>query len=68
MGEAMDQFFGRGAVDVGGDDQLRRGAERNERLARPDGAEADRADRRVAAARRDRQPARQAQFIGDFGF
>ena len=67
MGEAVDELLRRAAVVVGGNDELRRGAERNEGVARANGAEADRADSGVTAARCDDHVARQAERIGDIG-
>ena len=67
MGETVHELFGRAHVSVGRDDELGRGAERNERFARRDRAEADRADRRVAAAGGEHDAARQAELIGGLG-
>ena len=55
MGERMDELFGRAHVAVGRDDELGRGAEGNERLARRDRAEADRSDSRRRRRRRPKE-------------
>ena len=65
MREAMDQTLGRRTIGVRRDDQLRRGAERDERRAGPHGADPDGAGRRVAASGGHRHAARQAKAIGD---
>ena len=49
MGEAVDQRFRIGAVAVGRDEDLRRGAERDEGVAAIDGADADGAGCGVSA-------------------
>ena len=67
VGEAVHELFGRGV------DSRRRRVHWQavpseiEGVARPDRAERDRADRRVAAARAPRRLARQAEHIRDFG-
>ena len=67
MGETVNELFRRGEVAVGRDDELGRGAERDERFAGCDGAEADCSHGRVAAARGESDAVRQAEFVGGFG-
>ena len=67
MGEAVDQRFGIGAVAVGRDEDLRRGAERDEGVAAVDGADADGAGCGVSGSSRYDGVGGQAPFGGDCG-
>ena len=67
MGETVHELLRRAHIAVGRDDELRRGAERNERFARRDRAQAHCADGRVAAACRQENAARQAELVGGLG-
>ena len=67
MGESVHELFRRAHISVGRDDELRRGSERDEGFARRDRAQAHRADRRVAAARREQNAARQAKRVRGLG-